>query len=220
VHSWNTFGVRMSHGQTRIHKTHHGLDLGEATTFLLIVYYVLGHRTSTQMSFCPGLPNGVPKFPQLGLPQLWGSITLRADLWLRWGPKHNYSPRRKLSNTMSHATYMWGNHGDSCLLMVRSQVTFRPNLTTSLSFGYNLCLKCPNGSCEPILNIYVQRSFQWYEKVFNSLNFDPYSHSLKIGKSTRTPTPKVEAPLGVWGCIPSHFPTLLGTWSVIPRLPF
>jgi hypothetical protein len=39
--------------QTRTHKIHHGLDLGEATTFPLIVFYVLGHGTSTQMSFCP-----------------------------------------------------------------------------------------------------------------------------------------------------------------------
>ncbi len=32
------------------------LGLGEATTFPLIVYYVPGHRASTQMSFCHGTP--------------------------------------------------------------------------------------------------------------------------------------------------------------------
>jgi hypothetical protein len=53
VHSWNTFGAGTSHGQTWTHKTHHGLDLGEDITFPLIVYFVLGHGTSTQMSFCP-----------------------------------------------------------------------------------------------------------------------------------------------------------------------
>jgi hypothetical protein len=31
-------------------------DLGEATTFPLIVYFVPGHMTSTQMAFCPGTP--------------------------------------------------------------------------------------------------------------------------------------------------------------------
>jgi hypothetical protein len=35
VHSWSTFGARISHGQIRTHKTHHNLDLGEATTFPL-----------------------------------------------------------------------------------------------------------------------------------------------------------------------------------------
>jgi hypothetical protein len=56
MHSWNLFGAWTSHGQTQIHKIHHDLDLGEATTFPLIVYYVFGHRTNTQMSFCPGTP--------------------------------------------------------------------------------------------------------------------------------------------------------------------
>jgi hypothetical protein len=32
VHNWNTFG---HHRQTRTHKTHHDLDLGEATIFPL-----------------------------------------------------------------------------------------------------------------------------------------------------------------------------------------
>jgi hypothetical protein len=52
VHSWSTFHARMSHGQTWIHKIHHGLDLGEATTFSLIILFVPSHKASTQMSFC------------------------------------------------------------------------------------------------------------------------------------------------------------------------
>jgi hypothetical protein len=56
MHRWNTFGARMSNGQTQTHKTHHGPDLGEATTFPLIVYYVLGHGTNIQMAFCPENP--------------------------------------------------------------------------------------------------------------------------------------------------------------------
>jgi hypothetical protein len=31
-------------------------NLGKATTFPLIIYFMLGHGTSTQMSFCPGIP--------------------------------------------------------------------------------------------------------------------------------------------------------------------
>jgi hypothetical protein len=50
--------------------------------------------------------------------------------------------------------------------------------------------------------------FQWYKKLFNIMNFDPYNHILKIRESIGTPTPNVEDHLGVWGFIPSHFPTL------------
>jgi hypothetical protein len=50
--SLNAFGARPNHGQTRTHKTHHGLDLGEDTIFPLTIYFVPGHEISTQMSFC------------------------------------------------------------------------------------------------------------------------------------------------------------------------
>jgi hypothetical protein len=52
MHCWNIFGARMSHGQTRTHKIHHGPDLREATTFPLIVYYVHLHKAHIQMAFC------------------------------------------------------------------------------------------------------------------------------------------------------------------------
>jgi hypothetical protein len=68
MHNWNTFGARTNHKQTRTHKIYHSLDLGEATTFPLIVFYVLGHGAYTQMSFCLGTPNlGILKFPKWGL---------------------------------------------------------------------------------------------------------------------------------------------------------
>jgi len=56
MHNLNTFGARKSHGQTRTHKTHHGLNLGEATTFPLIVYFVPLHEAHIQMAFCPRTP--------------------------------------------------------------------------------------------------------------------------------------------------------------------
>jgi hypothetical protein len=51
VYNQNIFGARTNHRQTQTHKIHHGPDLGEATTFPLIVYDVPDHGTSTQMSF-------------------------------------------------------------------------------------------------------------------------------------------------------------------------
>jgi hypothetical protein len=56
MHSLSTFGARTNHEQTQIHKTHHGPDLGEATTFPLIIFFMLDHRASTQMSFCLEIP--------------------------------------------------------------------------------------------------------------------------------------------------------------------
>ncbi len=105
VHNLSIFGARTSHRQTWIHKTYHGPNLGEATTFPLIVYYVLDHRTSTQMSFLSHDSQvGVLKFLKLGLSQLWGLITLCVDLRLRWGLKQNCSSCQKLSNGMWHVT--------------------------------------------------------------------------------------------------------------------
>jgi hypothetical protein len=49
--SLSTFGVRTSHRPTWTHKIHHGLDLGEAITFPLVVYYVPLHKAHIQMAF-------------------------------------------------------------------------------------------------------------------------------------------------------------------------
>ncbi len=158
MHSWSTFGARTNHEQTQSHKTHHSLDLGEATTFPLIVYSMHGHGTNTQMSFLSRDSQvGIPKFPKLGLPWLGRPITLCSDLQLRWGPKQSYSPCRKLSNGMWSTSFTHGNRGDSWLLMVESQID---NLTPDPSFSHNLSFKYSNASCKPILDIYVPRVFQ------------------------------------------------------------
>ncbi len=113
---------------------------------------------------------------------------------------------------MSRATCTQVNRVDSWLLMVGGQIT---NLTPIPSFGHNLYFRCPNGSYEPILNIYVSISFQWY-KLFNPLGFDPYSCFLNVWESIGIPTPNVGIPLGVWRFIPSHSLALPGTCGLIP----
>jgi hypothetical protein len=57
------------------------------------------------------------------------------------------------------------------------------SLTPVLSFGHNLCFNYPNGSCKPILNIYIPRVFQWYKELFNPMGFHPWNHTLKIRDS-------------------------------------
>jgi hypothetical protein len=158
---------------------------------------------------------GVPKFPKLGFLQLWRPIPLCVDLQLRWGLKQSCIPCWDFSNGMWHATFTQGNLGNSWLLMVRSQIG---NLILGPSFGHNLCFKYSNGSCEPILDIFVLRDFQWYKRFFNPMSFDPCNRPLKIQKSIRTPTPKMGAHLVVWGFIPSHFLAFPGAWNVTPGL--
>ncbi len=136
---------------------------------------------------------GIAKFPKLGLPRLWGPITLCASFWLRWGLKKSCSPHPEFSNSILHAMCTQGNRVDSWLLMVESQIA---NLIPGLSFGHNLCFKCPNRSCEPILYIYVSLAFQWYKELFNPLGFDPYNCSLKIQESIKTPNSQSGSSLG------------------------
>jgi hypothetical protein len=62
-----------------------------------------------------------------------------------------------LMSGMLHVTCTQGNRVDSRLLVVGSQTV---SLTPDLPFGHNLCLRCPNGRCEPILDIYVEITFQ------------------------------------------------------------
>jgi len=52
----NTFGARTNHGQPWTHKTHHGPDSGEATTFPHIVFSTLLRGTYIWMAFCPETP--------------------------------------------------------------------------------------------------------------------------------------------------------------------
>ncbi len=66
MYSLSTFGVRRNHGQTRTHKTHHGPDLGEATTFPLTLYSMPLHEAHIQMAFCHETPKWDPEIPKVG----------------------------------------------------------------------------------------------------------------------------------------------------------
>jgi hypothetical protein len=113
-----------------------------------------------------GHPNGflsrdsqsaIPKLSRFGLPRLWDFVTPRPDLRSGRGLNQTCSPRRELSNAMSHSWSTRREQVDSRLLVVRSQTA---SLTHDPSFAHNLGCRCPNGSCEVILNIYTSRPFQ------------------------------------------------------------
>jgi hypothetical protein len=105
---------------------------------------------------------------------------------------------------MWHATWTQGNQGSSWLLIVGSQIA---NLTPGPSFGHNLCFKNPNGSCKPILDIYVPRTFQWYKELINPMSFNPCNCLLKIQNFKFQSESSLESAKG-------SFPhTLLHSWE-------
>jgi hypothetical protein len=149
--------------------------------------------------------------------RLWGPITLRVDLQLQWGLKQSCSPCRELFNDMLYATYTRRNQGDSWLLVVGNQIV---NLTSGPSFGHNLCFRCSNGSCKPILDIFVLRFFS--NDIRNaSIHWvlTPTIALWQFGSPFGTPTFNMRIHLGVWGFIPSHSFALPGAWNVTLKLP-
>jgi hypothetical protein len=114
--------------------------------------------------------SGVPKLSRFALSGLWASITSCSDLRLGWGLKQSYSSLWELSNSMSHTICRRLDQVDSRLWVVGSQIA---SLTPNLSFAHNLGWKCPNGSCEAILDIYTSRPFHWYKKHPNARCLTP-----------------------------------------------
>jgi len=138
--------------------------LGEATTFPLIVFSVASHGAYIQMAFLSRDSRvGVSKLRQMGFSRLWSPITLQADIGLQCGQKQSCSSCWKLSKGMLHALHSQVNRVDSWLFLVRNQIV---NLTLDPSFGHNLCFRCPNEQCKPILDIYISRAFYILSLIF------------------------------------------------------
>jgi hypothetical protein len=178
------------------------LGLGETTTFPFIVFFFINHEGCIQMSFFLGtLKLKVSKFLELGLSTLWKVVIFCASLQLKWGFKKNCNLCREFFNDTWHATYMHLFYGDSQLLVGRSQID---TLIPELSFCHNLCFKYSNESYEPILDIYVSKSFQWYKELFDLMSFDPWNTYLGFHRDSNSQN---GSPLGsVW----VHFLTLSG----------
>ncbi len=100
---------------------------------------------------------GVLKSPKSRLSQIWSPITLQADLRWKCNMKQSCNSHQELFNGMSHGLCRQINRVNSQLFVVGNQTT---SLTPGLSFGHNLCFKCPNEQCEPILDIQVPKAFQ------------------------------------------------------------
>jgi hypothetical protein len=135
-------------------------------------------------TFSQDSQSGVPKLSRFGLLGLWAFITSCSDLRLGWGLKQTCSSPWKLFNDVLHYTCTHRGRVDSQLLVVRSQIA---SLTPGPSFDHNLCCRCPNDSCEAILDIYTSRTFQRYKEHFNARCFDPCNRVLNFQEFRRTP---------------------------------
>jgi len=140
---------------------------------------------------------GVPKLSRnyleivpVGVPGLWMLITPDCRFWLRRGLNQTCSPRRDLSNAMSHSQFGGREEADSRLFMVGSQTA---NFLGP-SFAHNLGDRCPIGQCEAIFDIYTSRPFQWHQEHLNARCFGPWCRTLNIWESGRTPNPQL------WKC--------------------
>jgi hypothetical protein len=136
---------------TRTHKTHHGPDLGGATTFP--PYSILcssPRRLHPNGYFSRDSRMGVPKSRQMGLPGFWSPITLRADLGSQCSLKQSCRSHRDLSNGMSHVLCSQVFRVDSRLLVVGSQNwQTLENSTPDPSFGHNLCFRFQMSNASP-----------------------------------------------------------------------
>ncbi len=145
------------------HETHHGPDLGEATTFPLIVFSTALRRGYIQMPLFPKTPKlesrNCPEIVPIGVSGLWELITPDCEVWSQWGLNQTFSPRRDLSKDVSQPQIGCREEVDSRLLVVGSQIA---NLTPGPSFAHNLGCRRPNGQWETIFDIYASRPFQWH----------------------------------------------------------
>jgi hypothetical protein len=146
---------------TWTHKTHHGPDSGEATTFPHIVYFAALRRGYIQMALFPGTPKlesrNCPEIVPVGVPGLWELITPDCRVRSQQGLNQNCSSPPKLSNAVSHSKIGHRKEVNSRLLVVGSQIA---SLTLGPCFAHNLGCRCANDQCEAILDIYASIPFQ------------------------------------------------------------
>jgi hypothetical protein len=182
---------------TWTHKTHHGPDSG--VSHHLTPYSILcdsPQHPRPNVTFSRDSRNGVPKLSRNcpgWSPGTWDVIAPGLDLRSGRGLNQSCSPRRELSNAVSHSRSARREHIDSRLLVVGSQTA---SLTPGPSFAHNLGYICPNCQCEAIFDIYVSRPFQWHQEHPKARCFAPCCRALNIRESQRTPNPHFFQVLG------------------------
>jgi len=160
-HSGTPLGVGTSHGHFGPQDTPRPGLGSMPPPYSLIVYFVTPRGGYIQMAQIPGTSEmesrNCPEIVPGGVPVLWGLITPDCEIGSRRGLNQTCSPRRDLSNDISHSQLGLREEVDSRLLVVGSQTV---SLTPGPSFAHNLGDKCPNAQCEGIFDIYASSPFQ------------------------------------------------------------
>jgi hypothetical protein len=164
------------------------------------ILYVTLWESHPNGTFSQDSQGGVPKLYWVELPGLWTFIFPGSNLRLEWSLNQSCSSPRELSNAPLHSFCRRWEEVDSRLLVVGSQ-TGSLSLTPGPSFAHNLGCRCPNGSCEAILDIYTSRPFQRYKEHLKPRGFVFCCRALKLRESRRTPSSHF------WEC-ESHLHTL------------
>jgi len=106
-------------------------------------------------------------------------------------------------------------HGDSQLLMVGNQIDV---LTLGLFFDHNLCCTYPNGSYEPILNIYFLKKIPMAYETLQSNEFWPLKSFFEDLKIPWDSNSQSGSPLGSVGADSLRFFPTLEKVNVTHRL--
>jgi hypothetical protein len=113
---------------------------------------------------------------------------------------------------VSHSPCTHRDWVDSQLLVVGSQIV---SLTPGLSFNYNLCYRCLNGSCEAIFDIYSSRPFQQYKEHLRRGVLTPAIELKSFRSPGGLPSPHfmsvnfILTLFSKWGCDNNYFKLLL-----------
>jgi hypothetical protein len=196
VHSWSTFGARTNHGQPEHTRLTTARTWGSHHLPPYSILCATPRGPHPNGHFVLGLPSGSPEIPIAKTP-----ATLRAHNFLCRPPIAMRSEEKLYPLSRAFQRYVARCLNFSQLLVVGSQTA---NLTLGHSFGHNLCYRCPNGQCKPILGIYASRAFWWYKERLKERSLTPEIAFWRFESPFRTPTPNMGVHLGVWGFIPSH----------------
>jgi len=157
---------------------------------------------TSKWHFVPGLPNGSLEIAKVGPLATLGphNFAWRSPIEMR--SKAKLYPLSKAFQRCVACHLHTREPGQSWLLVVESQTT---NLTLGPSFGHNLCFRCSNGSCEPILDIYILRALQWYKELLKPFLFDPVIALWIFKTPPGLHLPKWELPWECEGSFPHTF---------------
>jgi hypothetical protein len=192
------------------HLTHHGPNSGEATTFPLIVFFAALRRGYIQVALFPGTPKlesrNCSEIVPGGVSRLWELITPDCEVRSRRGLNQSCSPRRDLSNDVSHLQFGGWEEVDSRLLMVG-------NLTPGLLLPITWVTDVQMANARPFSISTLQDLSNDTKNTPNARCFKPFCRTLNIRESRRTPNPQL------WKCwaSPPHL-AKVGLRQVLPPI--